>query len=64
MSTLSTFSLPKRLLFFFIWLFMLVLAKTLGIGNDETAHRFLSGEIFKQNNGKFFSIILAQRFAS
>ena len=51
MSTLSTFSLPKRLVFFFIWLFMLVLAKTLRIGNNETAHRFLCGEIFKQNNG-------------
>lgn len=51
MSTLSTFSLPKRLVFFFIWLFMLVLAKTLRIENDENAHRFLSGEMFKQNNG-------------
>ena len=51
MSTLSTFSLPKRLVFFFIWLCMLVLAKTLRIGNDETAHRFLCGEMFKQNNG-------------
>ena len=51
MSTLSNFSLPKRLLFFCIWLFMFVLAKTLRIGNDETAHRFLSGEMFKQNNG-------------
>ena len=51
MSTLSNFSLPKRLVFFFIWLFMLVLAKTLRIGSDETANQLLSGKVFKQNNG-------------
>ena len=50
MNTLSTFSLPKRIVFFFIWLFMLALAKTLRIVNGETAHRFLSGEMFEENN--------------
>ena len=51
MSTLSTFSPPKRLLLSLIGIFLFVLAKTLRLGNDERARAFLSGEMFKQNNG-------------
>lgn len=51
MSTLSTFSLPKRILLSFIWLFMGVLAKTLRVTNDDNGRLFLRGEWHNQNNG-------------
>lgn len=49
MSTLSTFSFPKRLLLSFLWLFLHVLAKTLRIKSNETAQLFLNGEMHKEN---------------
>ncbi|MGB0375520.1 MAG: lysophospholipid acyltransferase family protein [Opitutales bacterium] len=50
MSTLSTFSLPKRILLSFLWLFMCVLAKTLRIKHDDKGRLFLRGEIHNQSN--------------